>query len=319
MTADIAESRWAFIDDIPLPRLQRLYKQFPRNSVPLLGGRVLLVGTDTSGTHRGSRYAVIGVVVIDLESSKSWELDRFQIRRGVLRDGRRMSYKNLNDGRRRRALVPFLQAADRATGTCFVVAFDKRLGRLCSSPELVRKATEEKILTARWRPNTLEQMMRVVQLVSTILAAVCVRGQSVYWISDLDDCFATQEHKADTARMISAFTSHYIKHDLGELGVGTTEIDEEDLVEEDLTAIPDLAAGAICDLLNRMHHSLGTFPAIPTLVPNLSDKTGLITSWFFNDNRSLTKIAAVVRFVAKGHIQLGFFRTEEPEGRIVVL
>jgi len=33
----------------------------------------------------------------------------------------------------------------------------------------------------------------------------------------------------------------YIQYQLDELGIGTTEIDEGDRLEEDLTAIPDLA------------------------------------------------------------------------------
>jgi hypothetical protein len=118
--------------------------------------------------------------------------------------------------------------------------------------------------------------------------------------------------------MMGSFTSEYIKHNLGELGIGTTEIDEGDRLEEDLTAIPDLAAGAVSDLLNRMHQQLGTFPLVPTFVPTLSNKTDLITSWFFSGKGSLVKLASVVRFVAQKHMQVGFFSTE-PEGGIIVL
>ncbi len=134
----------------------------------------------------------------------------------------------------------------------------------------------------------------------------------------MDECFATQERKADTARMMGAFTSEYVKHNLGELGIGTTEIDEGDRLEEDVTAVPDLAAGAICDLLNRMHQHLGTFPLIPALVPSLKGKTDLISSWFFEDSGSLTKLAWVARAVPGKGMQVGHFGTE-PEGSITVV
>ena len=312
------DSRWSFIERIPFPWLQELYRRIPKNKIPLLSGEVLLVGTDSSGMQRGSRYVVVGAIVMDMRNSPTWHRDRLRIRRDILRDGRRMSYKNLNDSQRREALVPFLDAADRINGICLLMAFDKRLGRLCTWEGLYERAKLEGIIQGRWNQSNLEQMMRTVQLVSTLLAAVVVRGHSVYWISDLDECFATEERKIDTARMMSSFTSEYVKHDLGELGIGTTEIDEGDRLEEDVTAIPDLAAGAVSDLLNQTHQHLGTLPRVPTFVPRLSSKTDLITSWFFSGNGSLVKLASVVRFVAQKHMQVGFFSTE-PEGSIGVL
>lgn len=312
------DSRWSFIDRIQFPWLQQLYRRLPKNKVPLLGGEVLLVGTDSSGMQRGSRYVVVGAIVMDAKNSPTWQRDGLRIRREILRDGRRMSYKNLNDSQRREALIPFLEAADRINGICLLMAFDKRLGRLCTWEGLHERAKSEGIITGKWNQSNLEQMMRTVQLVSTLLAAVAVRGHSIYWISDLDECFATEERKIDTARMMSSFTSEYVKHDLGDLGIGTTEIDEGDRLEEDLTAIPDLAAGAVSDLLNQMHLHLGTIPVVPTFVPTLSGKTDLITSWFFSGKGSLVKLASVVRFVAHKHMQVGFFSTE-PEGSIVMI
>jgi len=229
-----------------------------------------------------------------------------------------MSYKNLNDGQRRAALVPFLKAADRIQGLCVLMAFDKRLGDLCASDDLYERAKTDGIIQGRWKQRAFEQMMRTVQLVSTLLASVAVKDQNIYWISDMDECFATEERKADTARMMSAFTSEYVKHNLGELGIGTTEIDEVDRLEEDVTAVPDLAAGAICDLLNRMHQHLGTFPLIPALVPSLKGKTDLISSWFFGGAGPLTKLAWVARAVPGKGMQVGHFRTE-PEGNVSVL
>lgn len=318
MQENSTDTRWSFIDRIPFPWLQKLYSQIPKNKIPTFRGETLLVGTDTSGTQRGSHYTVLGVLVIDIEHSAAWHADRLRIRHQFLRDGRRMSYKNLNDGQRRAALVPFLKAADRIQGLCVLMAFDRRLGNLCTSQALYERVGSDGIIRGNWKQKAFEQLMRTVQLVSTLLAAVGVKDQNIYWISDMDDCFATQERKADAARMMSAFTSEYVKHGLGELGIGTTDIDEGDRLEEDVTAVPDLAAGAICDLLNRMHQHLGTFPLIPTLMPNLRGKTDLISSWFFSNSGSLTKLAWMARHVSGSGMQVGHFRTES-EGNFVVL
>jgi hypothetical protein len=317
MQEDLPDSRWSFLDRIPFPWLQKLYSQIPRSRIPILKGQTLFVATDTSGTQRGSRYTAVGVLILDADNSPAWNRDRLRIRRNILKDGRRMSYKNLNDGQRRAALVPFLEAADRTRGICVVMAFDKLLGNLCTWESFYDRARTEGILTAKWKEGALEGMMRVVQLVTTLLAAVVVRDQNIYWISDLDECFATQERKVDTARMVSTFTSQYVRHSLGELGVGTTEIDEGDRLEEDLTAISDLGAGAVCDLLNRMHQHLGKFPEIPTLVPDLKGKSDLITSWFFSGNGSLTKLACIARAVPGRGMQVGCFETQ-PDGSSIL-
>jgi len=228
-----------------------------------------------------------------------------------------MSYKNLNDGQRRAALVPFLEAADRIQGLSVLMAFDKRLGELCAGARTYERMKTDGILRGVWKPRAFEQMMRTVQLVSTLLAAVGAKDQNIYWVSDMDECFANAERKHDIARMMSSFTSEYIRHSLGELGIGTTEIDEGDRLEEDLAAIPDLAAGAVCDLLNRIHQHLGSLPMLPSFVPNLKGKSDLVSSWFFDHGGSLTKLAWVARAVPGRGMQVGHFRTE-PEGHITL-
>ena len=63
------DPRWSFVERIPLPWLQQLYRRVPRNKLPLLSGEVLLVGTDSSGMQRGSRYVVVGALVMDMARS----------------------------------------------------------------------------------------------------------------------------------------------------------------------------------------------------------------------------------------------------------
>ena len=71
-------------------------------------GSYLLFGSDYSGDHRASRFRVYGFVVADADASPEWPARSREVRRHFLTDGRRMSFKNLNDGYRRRTLVPFL-------------------------------------------------------------------------------------------------------------------------------------------------------------------------------------------------------------------
>src|ERR1017187_452990 len=310
MQEDSPDPRWSFVDRIPFQWLQKLYSQISRSKIPVLKGRTLFVATDSSGMQRGSRYVVLGILIIDADHSRTWHSDRLRIRQEILKDGRRMSYKNLNDGQRRAALVPFLKAADRMSGLCFLMAFDKRLGKVCTSDALYEEAKTNGVITGKWKPHAFEEMMRTTQLVSTLMAAVAVKDQNICWISDMDERFETPERRVDTTRMISAFTSEYIRHSLGELTLGTTEIDEGDRLEEDLTAIPDLAAGAACDLLNSLHEHFGSVPNIPSITPALKGKSELINAWFFDAGASLAKIACVLKEVPGKGMQVGPFELQ---------
>src|ERR1035437_3394111 len=78
---------------------------------PFIGSHIL-VGSDYTGRQRDSDYLVYAFLLADADQSPTWPQAREAVRRQYLQDGRRMSFKGLNDGQRRRALVPFLNAGD---------------------------------------------------------------------------------------------------------------------------------------------------------------------------------------------------------------
>ena len=165
---------------------------------------------------------------------------------------------------------------------------------------------ERGIIAANWKPQSFERMVTVTHLVGVLLGLTTVEDQGVWWISDADDSLAREAHKGDFAKMAGIFSGWYVRHKLGQLGVGTTDTDVGDRLEEDLTAIPDLAAGAVGELLNNMSSEFGKLPGITSLGPQkLSEKADLITSWFFHPNVRHKKIACYVQEVTRGHVQVG--------------
>ncbi len=217
-----------------------------------------------------------------------------------------MSFKALNDSQRRAALIPFLGAADAIRGISVVFAIDKRIRNLGGFEGFYQGLKDRDIVLANWKLHTFEQMITVTHLISVLLGLLVTEGQSLLWISDADDCFATDSHKHDSARMISTFSSMYVKHKLGQLSIGTTHLDEGDRLEEDFTAIPDLAAGAVGELINNIFLELGRIPSIRTFAPQkLTRKSDLITSWFFHPNKQHQKVVCVIQGGAQGHLQIG--------------
>jgi hypothetical protein len=307
MDDDLSQNQfWRNPADWPFRWTSLLVEKLRERGVGPIQAPDLWIASDYSGVHKNSRFFSIGVLIIDASSIASWQRDRVAIRQRFLGDGRRMSFKALNDNQRRAALIPFLQAADALRGYCIVFAIDRHLRHLLGFEGFREGLVQREIISANWKPQSFERMITVTHLAGVLLGLTTMKDQGIWWISDVDDSLASELHKHDFARMAGTFAGWYVPHNLGQLGVGTTETDEGDRLEEDLAAIPDLAAGAVGEFLNKMSSEFGKVPGIPNLGPHgLSDKADLITSWFFHRNVNHKKIACYLQEVKKGHVQVG--------------
>ncbi|HET9131357.1 MAG TPA: hypothetical protein VFO86_10440, partial [Terriglobia bacterium] len=211
-------------------------------SFPDLDGPTLAIYSDYGGNSRESRFKTISLLFIDMERVHSWNVLREAVRKKYLPDGRRMEFKGLNDGCRRRALPWFLRAADQIPGFCVAIGIDKRIDGVLITKDMVSELHRRGSLKGTWNFKSLDAMFRVVHFVAMFLAVLSHPGQNVYWISDEDELFASPNKTFDTKRMLETFTSAYIQHPLGELGLGTTKIDEADRFDEDSAAVADLIA-----------------------------------------------------------------------------
>ena len=205
-----------------------------------------------------------------------------------------MSYKNLSDRQRAKALVPFLSASETIHGFCLVTIFNRTLRHLCLRTDDHDKMRGAADLQAKWKDRELEEAVRTTHIVARLVGGLSYPGQNIYWISDEDDLFANLERKHDMARMLSSFSSHYTHHALGELGIGTTALDEGDRHEEDLTAVADLIAGGIAETTNRLAEACGG--RIPTnlaieYTKEFLPKADTIVRWFWTGTGELRRVA----------------------------
>lgn len=260
--------------------------------LPYLRGPTICLMSDYGGEHQASRYEVISILVFDFEATAEWEHRRRQIRSNTLKDNRRMSFKNLNDRRRKQALLPFLSAADTITGVCATFVIRKVIKHLCSLPEDFTEFQERVNLEGGWNSKGFEHAIRLVHFVSLLIAGLSHPNQNVYWISDEDRLFANTRRSQDIVCLASYFTSYYVKHSLGELGIGTTQIDEDDLRLEDLTALPDLVAGAAAEIATNIAATYnGRIPVglALSLPKKLSPKTKVLADWLADSTQSLKR------------------------------
>src|SRR5438876_1814427 len=88
-----------------LPWVTSFNKWLRLSKLPKLTGSTIYVASDYSGQDKQSPFEVLSLLIVDLDNSHAWERQRRLVRYRFLKDGRRISFKALNDGQRRRALI----------------------------------------------------------------------------------------------------------------------------------------------------------------------------------------------------------------------
>ena len=84
--------------------------------LPDLRGRSLLIAIDMGGSHTGQLFETYSFLVLDLGCNGEWLSAQRDFRTHVLRSGRRMAFKALNDKVRRSALSAFLKIGSQIHG-----------------------------------------------------------------------------------------------------------------------------------------------------------------------------------------------------------
>lgn len=261
-----------------------------------ISGPVVYVASDYSGLVKSHLYDVVSVVYLDVYASRRWEQQRRLVRQDYLGDGRRMSFKALNDRNRQQALVPFLAACNEIHGVAISLAVRKTISNLCTDDTFFRNCVSQFALSQRWKRFSFERMTRVCHLIALLMGGLSQPRQHIYWISDQDDMFANTQLSSDVANMLGHFSGHYVSHGLGELGMGTTAIDEQDRQDEDLNAICDLMSGAVADVTTgvaQQCHGRIPAPLAVRCAANFSPKAELIYSWISDQSHRLRRAVIV--------------------------
>ena len=295
--------------DVPssVPWVQALNNEMRAANTPVLTGKEIIIASDSSGLHRASPFEVLGLVVIDFDASLKWDASRQILRKHVLKDSRRMSLKKLDEPMRRNALIPFLRSADDIQGMCLCVGIHKGITTLGGPPELRQQLTQTQILKASWSQASFDRMSRTAHFISLIMAGLLSEGQNITWISDEDEMFESPNKSEDTRRLISTFSSIYVKWKPGRLGIGTTKLDEGDRFEEDMSAIADLSAGAFCEFLAMLHEQTGGQVSAATDETSngaLSGKADFLLSWLFDNSHSLKRVSLVFHRRSDGKFRI---------------
>ena len=274
---------WTPPRNLVIPWMKTLSEQLSGMTMPLLRGPRLWVLSDYSFDNPKSDFDVVGILVVDPQALWHWNCWRSEVRKRLLHDRRTMSWKKLNSDRRREcAFFPFLVAANQIHGLAVAIAFQRNP----ENPEfdlptrVLRQFTDSLNLSMEWKSRQFEQMFRIAYCAATFIAGLSSPGQHIHWVSDQDQVFANDAIAKDTVSVVVRLLNVFSPHKLGELRYGTTEITKEDLVEEDLAAIPDLMCGATCEIATAIKRKFTDFPQIYTNLPKLSRRAQEFLKWY---------------------------------------
>ena len=152
----MANSRWNNVKEEGIAWIGTFNRILSEAKLPALNGSTLYVTSDYSGYDGGSRYFVISILVADLDNSACWERFRRSVRSRYMADGRRMSFKKLNDTNRLKALVPFLEASDEIEGLCLSIGIRKEIKNLYIDKKAFESVRNKGVLKGSWNAKSLE-------------------------------------------------------------------------------------------------------------------------------------------------------------------
>lgn len=253
--------------------------QYPDAVSSVRRGPTMLVACDYGGLHRAARYETVAFLVADLAFVWLWDEFRQRIRKKFLSDGRRLSYKQLGDRKRAQAIVPFLRASNTIPGTLFVFAIDKRCLPLLSEP--LPTAGQSQIHLSAWKAAPFERLTRVGLLGAMLIAGMSAPHQNVLWITDEDAIAPNVARLHEATALTGHYIAHLCPHELGHFRFGTTNCDNGSLELEDLTSIPDLAAGAVSELFTQvreLNHVAASCIAV-SAPARLPSKARMLAAW----------------------------------------
>jgi hypothetical protein len=275
----------------------------PGSMADVRGSSELLVACDFAGSHKGAKFEGFGFLIGAIAGAAAWMEKRRQVRESFLSDGRRMAYKSLNDERRRKALLPFLAAANAFPANLFVFLISKEIRQLFDDPGNEVLFPELIVAVRTWKAQPFHRLLLVATLGSILVSGLSGAMQDILWITDQDEIAPNPKQHDHAGHVIHHCLSTYAPRNSGLLAFLTTEGKFDDFMLEDVVAIPDLAAGA---LINALDSNPVTSPS-GFWLPGSNDsplKSKSILWWLADDRQALRRFVVVLDRLPDGNLSV---------------
>lgn len=294
MIRRITDERAGFVKDVSDILAVEALKD-PTLVPDLSADRTLFLFSDYSrvrGHYRTYSFLVLGRSGADFFNGATKVL-----RREFGLGSRRMSYKGLNDRVKLKALPAFLSLAGASDGFILTFAVSSKIRNMFAEQFLQVWPD----LTAPKKP-VLEDMLRIAHFGSQAILIALSPKQNVVWFTDEDSIVANEAHQQLFGKLAHGIVRTMLAgEEVGDIGFGVTGADGGSLEIEDLAAIPDLVAGALCEVLDALSEKgQQIVPRIVLNRPVVSKKTDLICEWIANPRCPLKKFGVTFDVTGPG-------------------
>lgn len=320
MTPDVSQSPWMPLRDTEDHLAGILSKVIARECAndsgrfcDLRQSQRVILAADFSGDHEESDYRVIGFAAMDSATVDTWKVHMQKLRRDTPLKRRRMSFKELRDRVRLKALPRYLGTMQVLHGYCLVVALNKKLGPLAEV-----QLTGALAPLAQWKDNVRQRAVHIATVGAFLASSVCGTGADITLAVDADEMASDRQRFSEFQSLFRVCTHNLAARQFGTLEACTTLDPTKNLFVDDLCAIADLSAGAVMHALRRVRDKqppqdpAGDF----TLSRDDLGERAIVWDWCFDRGPGLTRIVAVVDPAPAprcGHVRVLGYGPEPPQ------
>ncbi|MBS2127074.1 hypothetical protein KEX41_02250 [Burkholderia thailandensis] len=253
----------------------------------------MIIASDYSGQHKEATHEAYSFLVTTDLALNEWLPLLQEFRERWLPDGRRISFKKLNEPVRWRALPAFLEAAGKLSGNLITVLIDRRVGSFIDGGSESALAVFPDCFPPHTKYGTVEKMLRLASFVALIISGLRREDQHSVWISDHDETLDSHEKREGFARLATYLTFGLTGwRNAADHLFGTTESPTAPYWSEDVAALADLAAGAYCQMSNHLPAFLGkeTWQVLLASGDVESQRARTIGDWLATGNPALKHV-----------------------------
>jgi hypothetical protein len=210
---------------------------------------VMVIVSDYSGQHKLASHEAYSFLITTGRALNDWLPVCLEFRKRWLPDGRHLSFKELREPVRWRALVPFLNAASGIRGNVITFLVDRRIESFmdCGAAKFAESFPD--LFSPNIRAGTVEKMFRVSSFLAMLTAGLREEHQRSLWISDRDEIFESFDRRSQFAQLTHFLTIGLTRwREPAEMDLGTTASPNIPPSAEYVASIPDLIAGTYCQL-----------------------------------------------------------------------
>ncbi|MGB9121153.1 MAG: hypothetical protein WCE73_11075 [Candidatus Angelobacter sp.] len=171
-------------------------------------GPTLLLLSDYSGQHKHTKYEVFSFLLADLQFCWLWDQSRRDVRSRILKDHRRMSFKGMNDRRKKSALIPFLDAANSIPGLVVTMLVNKQYSEKFSLSDEERRQLPTALRC--WPLQVIRKLIWVSHFGALFFAGLSAPRQNLLWFTDEDDIAANVERITAATAVTAGVISRYV-------------------------------------------------------------------------------------------------------------